>query len=425
MFGLPRNESYQLYAAYAALVFLTPILGGIVADRWIGSNRAVIIGCVLGILGNVILVSLHRYWFGLGLATALVGSGFYKSSASKLIGEFYQKGDYQKNAGYTWFYLATNLGGTLSPLLYGIVAYTLGWNYSFLCGALGLTISLVWLTHHWYDLPNTKLINARILTMVLIGTVILIFAVSLLFFDVDIINIILALLFTVSIIYLLTIIRQHHNNERKHLYAILCLSFFGAFYFAIGLQVGITITLFIQNRIHSGLINFNLPASAFSMLYSLFVIILAPFITLLWSTLKQKNCMLTATNKLLLGIILAGVAMLVFAYAATSHVILPFIVFGFAVLSAGELILSPAIYTTISDLSPTDMKSTMMGCWLLFIALGGFLSSFIANTAHRLQEHYHISIHPYAGEFILIASFTFVVSIILLIMSRKIAQLMG
>ncbi len=424
MFALPREQSYQMYAAYAALVFLTPIIAGIVADKWLGSDRAVLVGCVLGIIGNIVLISLHRYWFGLGLAITLVGSGFYKSSATKLVGEFYTKGDFKKNAGYTYFYLATNLGGVMAPIVYGLVAYYISWNYCFLSSAIGLLISLFWLLSNWQYLPKSSAITlSKLITLFFIIALFTAF-ISILFYDIQVITVVLILLFIASITYLIIAIYQHPNPARKHLFAILLLSFFGLFYFAMGLQVGTTITLLVQTKIHSGALHFGLPASTFSTFYSLFVIVLAPAVALFWAKLKKHQRLPNIAKKITLGITLAGIAMLCFAYAAQTQQTLPFIILGYAVLSAGELIVAPSIYTAISDLAPDNMKSTMMGCWLLFIALGGFASGFIANSAHNIVSKLSFTLHPFAGEFTLMAGFSFIIAIILLFASPKIVKLM-
>lgn len=428
IFHLTRNDSYLLYGAYAAFAYSIPILGGIVADKWLGSKNAVIIGSCLNILGNLILMSFHHYYlFCLGLATSLIGSSLYKSNATHLVGTLYLNRDIKKESGFTLLYLAINVGGVLGPLIYGLVAHFFGWNYGFLCSALGILISTIWFIsnpHQWED-RRSKTPTIPLKMLLYISILVACLLLSLPFYILKITNLLIIGTFIISILYLIVSITKYHGEDRRHLLALLLISFFSMFYFAAGLQIGTTITLFIQSKIQQGIIKTQLPASTFSTFYPLFVLVLAPFFTPLWHGLKRKGFTVNTPNKLLIGIILAALGISIFALTALTNFVITGILLGNLFLSAGELALAPAIYTAVSDLSPGGMKSTMMGCMLLFIAFGGYLSSLLATASHVITRVIFAHQPEYFGEFTFIAGFTFLIALILIAFTSKLSKMMS
>ena len=424
VFHFTRSESYLLYGAYAAFAYSLPLLGGIVADRWLGSRNTLFLGAALNIGGNLLLMSFGHYWFCLGLATSLVGSGLYKSTSTHLVGTLYPEGDIKKEAAFTWLYLAVNVGGTLGPLAYGFAAYSLGWNFGFLFSALGILISLLWFLYNWNNNEISKPLSAtgKIFLYVIILASCLFFSIP--FYIPKIINPLIFIMFIVGIIYLLSMITRYTLEERRHLWVLLLIGFFGMFYFAAGLQIGTTITLFIQDAIQKGLIKTQLPASTFSTLYPLFVLLLAPFFTYLWHRLKTKGITPSAPAKLALGMILATIGISAFACASLTKFIILGIIIGNLMLSAGELVLTPAVYTAVSNLSPPGMKNTMMGCWLLFIALGSYLSSVLASAAQQITRITFFSQPAHFGEFVFIAVFTLSVVLVLSLLTPRLSKMM-
>jgi POT family proton-dependent oligopeptide transporter len=427
IFQLSRAESYLLYGAYAAFAYSLPLLGGVVADKGFGSKNTALLGGCLNIIGNILLMSFGHYIFCLGLAVSLVGAGLYKSTSSHLVGSLYQTGDIKKERGFTLFYLAVNVGGVLGPLVYGLVVYKIGWNMGFLCSAIGILISLLWFFYHqhlWDEGKKSTPLNLSTRFFLLLGIISVCVLLSVPFYMPALANFLIIIIFTASIIYLTGSILKYKEIQRSRLFALLLISFFGMFYFAAGLQIGTTITLFIQSKIQSGVIKTHLPASIFSSLYPLFVLLLAPFLTYLWSALKKKGILINAPMRLTLGMLLAAMGIGTFAFAASSNFVISGIVLGILLLSAGELALAPAVYTAISDLSPVGMKSTMMGCWLLFIAFGGYLSSLLANVSHIVSPILFSHYPKFAGEFFFIASFTLMIVIALALFVSKLSKMM-
>jgi POT family proton-dependent oligopeptide transporter len=427
VFHLTRAESYLLYGAYAAFAYSLPLLGGIVADKAFGSKNTAILGSSLNILGNILLMSFHHYMFCLGLAVSLVGAGLYKSTSSQLVGTLYPTGDIKKERAFTLFYLAVNVGGVAGPLIYGWMVYKIGWHSAFACSALGILMSLLWFIRHphkWDELKTLKPLKFLQKSLLILGIISVCIVISFSFYRPALANVLIMLVFIMSIIYLSGAILKYKNTERNRLFALLLISFFGMFYFAAGLQIGTSITLFIQSKIQAGVINTHFPASVFSALYPFFVLLLAPLFAFLWRTLRNRHIVINAAAKLMLGMLLAVIGICAFAFAASSHFVISGILMGNLFLSAGELALAPAVYTAISDLSPPGMKNTMMGCWLLFVAFGGYLSSLLANASHLITRIAFFQGTEYTGEFLFIAGFTLIVVLLLALSLPRLSQMM-
>lgn len=428
IFHLPRDQSILLYGAYAAFTYSIPVLGGVLGDNWLGSRNTLVIGVILNVFGNFLLMSYQRHLFCLGLALSLVGSGLYKSTATQLAGGLYPEGESRKETGYTILYLAVNVGGSLGPLVYGFVVYAIGWNTGFLCSALGILLGLAWVLCNWSNyhdtLQNIKFKSKTAITALLF-ILLLIILLNLTFYYLSLINIIIGIFFACSLGYILIKILSYKGQTRQQLLALLTISFFGMFYFAAGMQIGSSITLFLQYKIHLGVIPVKVPASTFSTLYCLFVLLQAPFITCLWSKLKSARINVSIINKLTAGIMLGSLGIACFALAAGTNLIIFGLIFGILLLSAGELVISPAVYTVINDLAPHGMKATMIGSWYFFIGLGGYFSSLLLRFSDQFSKYLPFNEIPYLSEFLFIAIFIAVIALCLLLLTSRLNRMLS
>lgn len=422
IFHLSQSESYLFYGGYVALIFSLPVLGGIIADRMIGHRDALIFGCVLTMCGNILLACPARPVFCLGLATVIIGSALFKSSMMYLVGDLYKAGDHHKESGFTILYLAGNLGGLIGPIVYGFTAYHIGWHWAFLSSAVFISISLC-LFISCFDITTPAMHKSSkrkifVYSLVVTGC----FLLSIPFYFPGILNPLIALIFIASLSYFSLMLKKQRRADRQRLLALFVMGFFGMFYYAVGMQIGTSITLFIQEKIEAGVIRTHLPASVFSSLYTLFVIVLAPVFTYLWVFLKKRKVHLFAPQKLVMGIMLAAFGIASFAMATSSAHVLFYIVLGNILLSAGELVLAPSIYTAISDYGPAGMKSTMMGYWLLFVALGSYFSIVLARLANVLAHSVFAGVDY--GGFMISAIFTIGIALILLMLIPKLNKML-
>jgi POT family proton-dependent oligopeptide transporter len=153
----PDGEAARLYGAYTGLVWLTPLIGGYLADRFIGTRRSLVIGGAVIALGHIALAfgpqpvtgdvplkDMSVMWpFYLGLALVIIGTGFFKPNVSTMVGQIYREGDQRRDAGFTIFYMGINLGAFLAPLVCGSLGQRVGWHYGFGAAAVGMILGLV------------------------------------------------------------------------------------------------------------------------------------------------------------------------------------------------------------------------------------------------------------------------------------------
>lgn len=139
----PDAIAFGIYAAYGALVYATPVIGGMVADRLIGFRRAIMLGAILMALGHFALAVEQPLFFYGALALLIVGNGFFKPNISTLVGTLYREGDPRRDAGFTIFYMGINIGAALSPLVCGWLGAEFGWHYGFGAAGVGMLIGLI------------------------------------------------------------------------------------------------------------------------------------------------------------------------------------------------------------------------------------------------------------------------------------------
>ncbi|MFN9914724.1 MAG: peptide MFS transporter, partial [Pirellulaceae bacterium] len=136
------DTAYGVYGAYTALVYATPFIGGILADKLLGSRICVIIGGVLMALGHLTMTLENRFAFFGALSLLIVGNGFFKPNISTIVGSLYPEGSKLRDGGFTIFYIGINLGAAMSPLLCGYIGETYGWHYGFGLATLGMLVGL-------------------------------------------------------------------------------------------------------------------------------------------------------------------------------------------------------------------------------------------------------------------------------------------
>ncbi len=140
--GYHDNEAYAVYGAYTGLVYATPFIGGILADKLLGAKRAVVIGGALMAAGHLLMGIEQQHAFFIALALLIVGNGFFKPNISTIVGSLYPDGAPERDGGFTLFYMGINLGAAMSPLLCGFIGETFGWHYGFGLATIGMLIGL-------------------------------------------------------------------------------------------------------------------------------------------------------------------------------------------------------------------------------------------------------------------------------------------
>jgi POT family proton-dependent oligopeptide transporter len=413
-----REQALQVYATYTGLVYLAPIVGGYLADKWLGKRRAVFIGAFVMAMGHFAMAVPALLYQALGLL--VVGNGFFKPNISTMVGSLYAQNDERRDAGFTIFYMGINLGAFLAPLVCGTLGEKWGWHYGFAAAGVGMLLGL-WIFYLGQSRLGQAGINSsryivqpnvfprpqdwRLMATVCGSAVALVLLVVWLWpytqqLFVGIPDIVVAL----SGILLLVIAiagsargaryskvfssdssaepETDHRLTRQDIQRMIALLIIGAFvvFFWMGFeQAGGTMNLFALQQTDRNLWGWDVPASFFQALNPLFILLLAPLFSLLWVRLDRSRYALSAVTKQGVGMIILGCGFVVLAFAQQqtqiSGVVSPlWLVAVYFLHTCGEICLSPIGLSMVTKLSPAHLVSLMMGLWMTVFAIATYLA---------------------------------------------------
>ncbi|OGT05807.1 MAG: hypothetical protein A2103_04930 [Gammaproteobacteria bacterium GWF2_41_13] len=435
VFLFSDERSYTVYGIYLALSFSFPVIGGMIADRLLGCKNAILLGGLLLIIGNSLLFIQQIYFLYMGMALCIVGAGLYKTSSTTLVGKFYVSNAGEHGSGFTVFYAVMNAGAVAGPVVYGIIAHFLGWHYGFLLGAVGILIALLTQTFllksNDVDPPKKNIYSAFMLTLCcLIG---LSFAVILLFLHPQLFERFLYCFGILVLLFIIFIAFKKTAQERRHIFGLILLNCFCIFFFAASLQVGSSLSLFINRDINRVVFGWQIPTTLFSALDPFFVVLAAPLLTMLWNFLRARQREPYSSTKLSIGLLMACLSFLCFYGSATvslseatGHFDTVLIVLGYFLLGSGEMCLTPSILTAISQYCPNDIQGMIMGSWFLSIAFAGYFGSLLAKFSDH-QSGISVtkvqSIQIFQHSFLATAAITLAASISLFFLTPLIKKI--
>lgn len=400
------EQAGYVYGAYTSLVYVTPLIGGYVADRWLGQRKAVLFGGIVIAIGHLVLgiegdggkdpFALNAFWAGLALV--IVGTGFLKANISAIVGQLYPRDDARRDPAYTIFYMGINVGGMLGPIVCGILGELYGWSYGFGAAALGMIAGVVVFARgRPLLLGRGEPPEPARLAAPLIGPVNrewVIYAAGLagvgavwwLVQNHDAVGWLLLVSSALVVAYLLIeAFFRMERVDRQRMFAILFLVSLNPLFWALFEQAGSSLSLFTDRHVDRHILGWEVPAAAFQSVNSTFIILLAPLFAATWSALGKRGREPSAPAKFALALILLGFGFLLLvggAMAVGTHNMTPVIfIFGIFLLhTMGELCLSPVGLSAMSKLSPARMVSLVMGVWFLATAAGDFIAGMIAAS---------------------------------------------
>ncbi len=381
-----------IYAAYGSLVYATPVIGGMIADRIIGYRKSIMLGSVLMALGHFALAVEHPIFFYGSLGLLIVGNGFFKPNISSMVGALYKEGDDRRDAGFTIFYMGINIGAWAAPLLCGWLGETYGWHYGFGLAGLGMLVGLLmfWQGTNSNVFGNNGLQPAEYINKKWAGlkaaNVIYILAFAsvpvfayLVLFNYVMSWVLLGLL-TVIAVYLIITLTQVSKVERERLYVVIILTFFITVFWSFFEQAGSSLTLFADKNVNLTW----LSASQTNSINPGYIILLAIPFSLMWVALSKRNLNPRTPIKFAMGIAQLGLGFLVFAYSAnfmdsSGKVPFIFLMAGYFLITTGELFISPIGLSKVTELSPKKIVAFMMGVYFLSSAFAHHIAGIIAK----------------------------------------------
>jgi proton-dependent oligopeptide transporter, POT family len=392
------EKSGVIYGAYTALVYITPVLGGYLADRYLGQRKAVTYGAVLLTFGHFLMgfegsggqdaASLNIFW--LALAFIIVGSGFLKANISVIVGQLYPRTDVRRDGAYTIFYMGINLGAALGALLCGYLGETFGWSYGFGAAGVGMLLGLiVFIVFKPLLLGRGEPLNPEALNKTVLGIKLewLLYLVGLVAVVVcwwlvqnqAVVGSLLGAAGAILVVYVLwTAVRKLEPHDRDRIFAAMFLIIGSILFWALFEQAGSSLNLFTDRHVDRS----GVPASVFQSLNAIYIVLLAPLFAWLWTTLGRKGLEPSAPAKFGLGIVQLGIGFLVLvagsAAAGDSMVPVLFIFLIYLFHTTGELCLSPVGLSAMNRLAPAHLASLIMGTWFFASATGNFVAGLIS-----------------------------------------------
>ena len=408
--------STGIYGAYVGLVYAMPVLGGYLADKYLGARKAVLYGGILLVLGHSTLAyegsgagdTIAVQAMFLALALVATGVGFLKANISAMVGHLYPDVDVRRDSGFLIFYMGINIGAFLSTLLVGTIGELYGWSYGFGLAGIGMLIGLVvFIWGQKYldgagDPENPEVLKERVFSSIPINKEVGIYILGVfvvlvgwwLLQNQQLVGSLLGLLFAVSYGYIVLwqIGKVLNPQESRQVITVLILTVFSVVFWTLFEQAGSSINLFTDRVVDRKLdaLDIEFVASNFQSLNAGFIILLAPVFAGLWVMLERRNIQLSYPFKFAMGIIQAGLGFFALTlgiyYADGGYVAMGWLVLTYLLHTTGELWLSPVGLAMVSKLSPKHMVGLMFGAWFLASAVSGWLSGVIAGFASVDRE---------------------------------------
>jgi POT family proton-dependent oligopeptide transporter len=447
----------SIYGSYTGLVYLTPLVGGYIADRYWGNKRSIILGGLVMAIGEFVLFfcgSMYKsnpeiaallFFTGLGLMIA--GNGFFKPNISAMVGQLYPENDKRKDSAYTVFYMGINTGGAIGPFVCGFFGDTGNpddFKWAFLAAGIGMLLSVVVMHffHNKYVVDHNKnilgltpqdspAVSRKPLNVFLGLLIFSLISVGLIYVEANVFSYLFYLLLgSISLIAFLIFSDKTLNAlEKKKVSVIFVVSFFVIFFWSAFEQAGASLTFFAEEQTNRTLGTYNIPSSFFQSLNSTFVVAFAPIFAWLW--LKLGKYEPGSPAKMALGLFLLALGYLWIAFgvhnvASGVKVSMIWLTGMYALHTCGELCLSPIGLSLVNKLAPIKFASLLMAVWFTANAFAnkfaGVLSGLYPDGKTTYFAGYAIT--NLFDFFILFVAMAGAAALVLFLLARKLKTMM-
>ncbi|PHR61727.1 MAG: MFS transporter [Robiginitomaculum sp.] len=408
-FLFDRTDAYGLYGAYITLVYITPVIGGFIADKYLGARKAVLFGGILLVLGHLGMAFegeqvavgqvadpdvLNVFYFSLALIIA--GVGFLKANISTIVGMLYEKTDIRRDSAFTLFYVGINLGSTFGVLLAGGLGETYGWKYGFGAAGVGMLLGLVMFVifkpvlqgkGEPKDLAYLKEkiflgLDREWLTYIATGFAVLLFWQ--LVRSQGTVNLLLVGFGALVVGYILyTSVLKLEAQERNRIFVALFLISVNVLFWGLFEQTGSSLTLYTEDSVDRVIFGQEIKTSIFQSINAIYIVLLGAPLAGMWAWLGRRGLEPSTPMKFALAVFQLGLGFLVLVWGAGNGQNLTPVIFIFLIYllhTTGELCMSPVGLSAMTRLAPTKMVGLMMGTWFLASAAGNSVSAIIAQA---------------------------------------------
>lgn len=408
------ERAYLLYGAFSSMLYLTPVIGGYLADRFLGFRKSIVLGATLFILGYALMGIPNTKALFLGLSIVAIGNGFFKPTVSSIVGDLYEENDPRRDGGFTIFYMGINIGALIPPLFAGALVAAYTWGSGFFLASLGMIISLV--TFLWArarlgkvgEMPAASPLRRgkgkRFFFLLGFGIFVAIAIFHFLFLypkEADLILVVASLAIVATILFFLF---KERLEQRRKLVACLILILISVGFWAIYNQTFTSLMLFADRNMSKEFLGFAIDAEFTQFFNPFFIIVLSPLLSWLWIRLDQKGMNPSTPMKFSLGIFFMACGFLflwagIHFFEAREQASPWWLIFSYFLQTIGELLLSPIGLAMVTRLAPRHLVGMMMGVWFLTqsaaFAIGGVLAT-LSNVPKGTSSVASLAIYSHA-----------------------------
>ena len=391
------SKSTLIYGAYTSLVYITPMLGGYLADRYLGQRKAVAFGALILTGGHFLMAfegsggqadaTINIFW--LALSFIIVGSGFLKANISVIVGQLYPRTDIRRDSAYTIFYIGINVGAAIGTILAGWLGENWGWSWGFGAAGVGMLLGLLVFTafrpllQGKGEAPDPVALARPVAGIKLEWFIYLagFVGIAIIWLMIQFQGIIGWLMLVAALALIAHVLREAFKLDREsrdRIFAIIFLILLQPVFWGLFEQAGGSLNLFTDRYVDRA----GIDASIFQSINPIYIILLGPLFAGLWPMLKRWGMEPSTPAKMGLGIIQAGLSFLVLDWGARAvGVDVPtpiiFIFLIYLLQTTGELCLSPVGLSAVNRLAPKHLASLIMAGWFFGAAGGNYVAGLI------------------------------------------------
>jgi POT family proton-dependent oligopeptide transporter len=399
-FGWSKERAGLLYGLYTGLVYFTPLMGGFLADRFLGTHRAILIGSILIASGHFCLAIAATPTFFIGLVLIILGTGFHKANISTMVGQLYSEGDKRRDGGFTIFYMGINTGAFLGQIICGYLAKSprFGWHWGFGAAGVGMVLGTV-----IYLSKKKKVLGT-------IG-------------DVPAARVRVGARAAAE--------QPLTRPQKRRIGAIAILAFFNIFFWSAFEQAGSSMNLFADERTRRVFFGWEMPAPWFQSINALSIMLFAPVFATLWTRLAARGREPSTPRKFVMALVLIALGFAVMAAAAQRSeggvLVSPlWLTAAYVLHTWGELCLSPVGLSMVTKLAPPKLGSLMMGLWFFSFFISDLSAGLIAGQVEKIEKGHLFNLLGGQADFFLIFVFVPLIGAVALwLLSGTVSRLMA